>query len=394
MTKTANIPDSFRTALPAVLFVAAIFFFNFLTRVALAPLMPVIQDDLGFTHAGAGQLFFALAVGNGAGLFLNAFISRATDHRRTVGLSAVMVGVFALVTPLADSYAMLLAALLALGMAVGVYLPSGIAAVTSLVRREDWGKTMAAHELAPNLSYVVAPLMAEALLLFFGWRAPLVVLGVAQIAIGLIFLRCGKGGEFPGVVPGPAQMLAIVRRPVFWLLILLFSMAVGVSIGPYSMLPLYLTDAHGYTREEANRLLAASRVTACFVPFFAGWITDRWGARPAILLYLLLCGSALVALGFASGAPLVALVVLQPIFSVLLFAPGFTVLARVFEAKERSVAVALMGPINAVIGVGAVPTFLGHMGDAGLFHLGFLSLGCILLATILFLPVLPSGQSE
>jgi len=394
MRYSTSHPESFKSALLAVVFVTSIFFCNFLSRVVLAPLMPVIQADLGFTHAGAGHLFLALAMGNGTGLLLSWFISRTMYHRRTVGVSAVLVGVTALMAPLAGGYYSFMGALCVLGVAVGLYLPSGISTITSLVQKEDWGKTLAVHEMAPNVSYVVAPLLAEAVLLFFDWRAALYLLGVVQICLGLWFIRAGRGGDFPGVVPGPDMIWQIVKRPIFWLLVLLFSLAVGASIGPYSMMPLYLVDSHGYVREEANRLLAVSRIAACFVPFLAGWITDRWGARPAILLYLLLNGASLVVLGLASGPLLVGMVLLQPIFSVLLFAPGFTMLSMVFLPEHRSVAVALIGPLNAVIGVGLFPTFLGHMGDAGHFDTGFLVQGCLLLLAIFFLPILPKGTAR
>lgn len=393
MSQTTHSGHPFRLVLPAVVFVTSIFFCNFLSRVVLAPLMPVIQADLGFTHAGAGHLFLALALGNGAGLLLNGFISRVLDHRRTVGVSAILVGILALLAPLARDYGMLMGALLGLGVSVGLYLPSGIAAVTSLVRPSEWGKTLAVHELAPNLSYVIAPLLAEAVLLFFEWRAALGFLGGLQVCLGFWFLKSGRGGEFPGVVPGPDKIKRIVRRPILWLLILYFSMAVGASIGPYTMIPLYLTDVHGFSREQANHLLAISRIGACFVPILAGWITDKWGARPAILLYLVTNGSALVMLGLASGSMLVTMVILQPIFSVILFAPGFTMLSMSFGPKTRPVAIALMGPVNAIIGIGVFPTFLGHMGDAGMFEYGFLIQGCLLLGAMVFLPLLPAGRA-
>lgn len=393
MPDANNTSLPFKSALPAVVFVTAIFFLNFISRVVLAPLMPVIQADLGFTHAGAGHLFLSLAIGNALGLLLSGFVSRSMCHSRTVGISAVLIGICALIAPLSQDYATLMGALLMLGIAVGLYLPSGIATITSLVRKEDWGKTMAVHEMAPNMSYVMAPLLAEVALFLFDWRAALTFLGVIQIGMGLCFIKSGRGGNFPGVVPGPAMILQIVRRPIFWLLVLMFSMAVGASIGPYTMLPLYLVDAHGYTREEANHLLAVSRIMACFAPFLAGWITDKWGAKPAIFLYLSLTGSALVALGFASGSTLVTMVLMQPVFSVILFAPGFTMLSMVFDPSQRSVAVALMGPLNALIGIGLIPTFLGHMGDAGMFNTGFLIQGCILLGALAFLPILPKGKA-
>lgn len=389
MTRNTNVSQPFLAALPAVVFVTAIFFCNFITRVIFAPLMPLIQTDLGFTHAGAGHLFLALAVGNGTGLLLSGFFSRAFDHRRTVGTSAILIGVFSLAVPSTQTYASLLASIFVLGISVGIYLPSGIATITSLVRREDWGKAMALHELAPNTAYVAAPLLAEAVLVFFEWRSTLYLIGVGQIVLGVWFFRAGRGGEFPGIVPRPDKVVEILKRPIFWVIVMLMSTAVGASIGPYSMIPLYLVDDHGFAREEANQLLAASRVAACAMPFLAGWVTDRWGARPAVVLSVLANGLALVGLGLASGTMLVAMVVLQPICSVLLFAPGFTVLSMTFEPQDRSVAIALMGPLNAGIGIGLFPTFLGHMGDAGLFDTGFLALGGVLLATLLFLPVLP-----
>ena len=85
MINKTNLHEAFKTALPVVLFVDAIFFFNFISRMILASLMPVIELDLGFSHAGAGQLFLTLAFGTGAGLLLNCFISRTVNHRKTVG---------------------------------------------------------------------------------------------------------------------------------------------------------------------------------------------------------------------------------------------------------------------------------------------------------------------
>ncbi|QGY39051.1 MFS transporter [Pseudodesulfovibrio cashew] len=393
MTDNTSSPRPFSSALPAVIFVTSIFFCNFLSRVIFAPLMPVMQVDFDFTHAGAGHLFLALAVGNALGLFVSGLVSRALYHRRTVAFSAMLVGCCALSVPQAGSFWTLLLTVFALGVSVGLYLPSGIATVTSLVRKEDWGKTMALHELAPNAAYVTAPLLAEAVLLHFQWRTALYLLGAAQLCLAAWFLKAGKGGEYPGVFPGPDTIRRIVRRPVFWLLVLFMCTAVGASLGPYSMLPLYLSDAHGYTREQANQLLAISRIAGCFAPFGAGWITDRWGPKPAILLAVSCNCLTLTGLGLASGEWLVAMVLLQPVFSVLVFAPAFTVLAFAFEPQDRAVAISLMGPLNALFGLGLFPTLLGHMGDAGHFDLGFLLLAGVLLGALCCLPLLP-GRAQ
>jgi NNP family nitrate/nitrite transporter-like MFS transporter len=99
-------------------------------------------------------------------------------------------------------------------------------------------------------------------------------------------------------------------------------------------------------------------------------------------------------IGFASGSLLAGLVLLQPVFSVLIMAPGFTVLALSFPPQLRSVTIALMGPINAMVGVGLVPTFLGYLGDAGHFDIGFIVMGIILLFSMIFLPFFPRGNAS
>lgn len=59
--------------------------------------------------------------------------------------------------PLAQGLYSLGAVCLGLGLAAGLYLPSGVAALTSFVRPRDWGKAVAMHEIAPNGGMVLAP---------------------------------------------------------------------------------------------------------------------------------------------------------------------------------------------------------------------------------------------
>ncbi len=354
--------------------------------------MPILEIELGFNHAAAGNIFLALGVGNAIGLLLNGFLSREINHNRTVGWSAVIVGVISLFLSQAWSYPSLVCGMLALGICVGLYLPSGIATVTSLVRPEDWGKTIATHEAAPNTAFVVAPLLAEAVLLFADWHVAVLMLAVIQIMLGLLFLRFGKGGAYPGVSPLSSLAGRLVRRPVLWLLVFCFCTAVGISMGPYSMLPLFLVDDRGFSREAANQLLAISRIGAVILPFVSGWFTDRWGAKPALFLYFALCGCATILIGLASGPLLVAAVVLQPMFSVLFFTPAFTVVSHMFNPEERAVVVSFVGPINAFLGVGLIPWALGQLGQAGYFSEGFVAQGALCVLSLALLPRFPSNH--
>lgn len=393
MQKEPQYPLPFRRALPGVLFLSGIFFLNFLSRVILGPLMPAIETDLGITHADAGHIFLLLSLGNGLGLILSGTISKRVGHRNTVTVSAICTGLAATLTAFVNSHFTLLATILLLGTAVGIYLPSGYSTITALLSKKDWGKGAAVHELAPNSAYIIAPLLAELVLIFTDWRAAFLVVGIAQILSGLLFARFGRGGRFKGRQLDFATVKAVLRRKEFYVITLFFSLAVAASIGPYSMMSLYLTSEHGFERSDANQLLSISRCLAILMPILAGWCTDRFGVRPTVRFYLLTTGILTLLLGLAPSVTLLhASVIAQPLFSTIFFPAGFAALSYAFDQEIRGSAISVMGPINAAIGIGITTTVLGHLGDAGMFHVGFMIQGGLLLGGLVLVRLLPTGK--
>jgi NNP family nitrate/nitrite transporter-like MFS transporter len=300
-------------------------------------------------------------------------------HYRTITLSACAIGLALLAISFSDSQASVLAGLALLGMAAGLYLPSGIATLTSLVGPKQWGKALAIHELAPNLGFVLAPLVSEALLKWFSWRGILGVMGGASIAAGLAFARFGKGGRFPGAAPSVASLQNILAKPAFWIITILFSLAITGSLGVYAMLPLYLVAERGITQYSANILVAISRISGLGMAFVAGWATDRFGAKRIIAAVFLLTGTATLLLGLVKGFWLVTIVFLQPMLAVCFFPAGFAALSCVGPSSSRNVAVSLAIPLAFLIGGGGIPTGIGIMGDFANFALGFGLAGVLIL---------------
>lgn len=377
---------SFAGALPPLLFVTSIFLINFLSRTALAPLLPAVEADLGLAHAGAGRLFLLVGGGNALGLLCNGFVSKALNHRRTVALSALAAGLALLCAAAAPHMAVFRLSLFAMGVCLGFYLPSGVATVVSLVSARDWGKAISIHEIAPNLSYALAPLLAEAMLRWFSWRTTLGLLGVLQLAAGLAFVLLRGGTEQRGESPRPEILRRVLARPVFWGLAAAFGLAIGASFGTYAMTTLYLVE-RGLPRAEANTLLTAARAAALVAAFGAGWLVDRLGPRGALRIYFTGAGLTLVAVGLAPAGLLPVAVAVQACFSVFYFPAGFAALSGAFPGELRSVAVSLAVPLGMVGGLGCIPPLLGLCGDAGLFGAGFVLLGLAVCAGLLLLPL-------
>jgi len=387
MDATMNGVD-FRKAIPALILLTGMFLLNFMTRVALSPLLSELEADLAISHAEAGRLFLFLALGVSLGSFSNGMVSRRIAHRATIAASAFMAGIMLTALSFARSYALLSGGLFVLGLCAGLYFPSGLAAITATVRKPDWGKAIGVHDTAASLSFVLIPLFAELILLAGTWRDALWVLGAVQAAVAVVYFRKGLGRESFGASPRPSVLAAILRTRQFWLLSFFFGIAAGSSLGSFNMLPLYLTTEHGFARETANTLVSAARVSGLFMTLVAGYLTDRLGVKAALRLYFAACAVLTALYGLTSGPLLIASLFLQSAVATCFFAPGFTALSRAFAGPAQNVATSVIGLGAAIIGQGLVPTMLGAAGSAGHFGLGFVVLGFLLLACLPMLKLL------
>ena len=103
--------------------------------------------------------------------------------------------------------------------------------------------------------------------------------------------------------------------------------------------------------------------------------------------------SSLRCLGYLPDNWLSVAVLFQPLLAVWFFPAAFAAIAAITPAHARNLAVSFSVPFGFLIGGGAIPTFIGAMGDAGSFATGFIVTGALitgggLLALLLRLPKL------
>jgi NNP family nitrate/nitrite transporter-like MFS transporter len=267
-----------------------------------------------------------------------------------------------------------------LGISSGTYLPSGITTVTSLVDSKQWGKAVAIHELAPNLAFLLTPLLVEMLLYWFVWSNIFFLVGIGSIFVGFAFARFGKGGNFLGEAPNFSSIRPILKVPAFWILIFLFGLAIASTLGIYNMLPLYLVAEHGISREWANSLISISRISTLGMALLAGWATDRFGPKTIMIGVFLITGILTLLLGIVSTYWIGTVVFLQPMLAACFFPAGFAALSLISTSENRNVAISLTIPIAFVIGGGAVPALIGIMADKGYFAWGISLSGVLIMA--------------
>lgn len=340
--------------------------------------MPAVEGDLGLDHGQAGGFFLLISIGYFLTVLGSGIVSSRLTHRGTIILSSITVGMALLLVSIGKSLLGIRIGLFFLGMAAGLYLPSGIATLTDSVNSGEWGKAIAIHEMAPNLSFVAAPLVTEGLLIYFNWRGVLVILGLASLAFGIAFARFGRGGSFQGEAPSLTTFKPLLSESSFWIIMVLFTLGIGGSLGVYTMLPLYMVDGYAMDRSASNTLIALSRIPGPVMAFLAGWASDRLEPARTIRVIFLLTGLATMLLGVAERSWVVYIVFLQPLIAVCFFPPGFAALSSIGPPASRNIAVSLTVPIAFLLGGGLVPTVIGSLGELGRFSLGFIFVGAVI----------------
>jgi MFS transporter, NNP family, nitrate/nitrite transporter len=387
-------PVPFREKIGITLFLAWLFYLGFVTRVMFAPLMPAIEKDLGIGHSEAGSLFLMMSFGYLLAPFCSGLISSRINHRGNLGVSAWFIGLTLIPFGFVNAFWALRVLPMIIGLAAGVHLPSAIATITAEVRKQDWGKALSVHQAAPPLAFVTAPLIAALLLNWFSWRYVLMIWAALALFSALLYTLRGTGGDFSGQLPSLANINAVLSKYSFWIMVLLFAMAMGGNAGIYAMLPLFLVNEHGMDLTHANTILGLSQVSGLLMVFVAGWITDRVGQKPAMLAALLTAGMATVLIGLLKGGWLVVMIFIQPAMLSSFFPAAFAALSRIAPPSLRSVTNALGPPVSFLIGGGILPALIGYLGDHYTFSAGIMLAGGFMVAGPILILFLKLGQYD
>jgi NNP family nitrate/nitrite transporter-like MFS transporter len=172
----------------------------------------------------------------------------------------------------------------------------------------------------------------------------------------------------------------LVRTPAFWIMVILFGMGVSSTVGIYAMLPLYLVSDRHVEATWANTVTALSRSYGPVFGILGGWASDRLGPKRTMVVSLIITGVLTLLLGSVADGWISAVVIVQPALAVWFFPAGFAALAVIAPPQARNLAVGFTIPVGYLIGGGAIPTFIGFMGDAAFFSLGFTITGVLIIA--------------
>lgn len=283
----------------------------------------------------------------------------------------------------------------------------GMVAASSLLSRwftERMGSVSALPYAAVGAGMILFPPAAQLLIDAYGWRIAHRVLGMLTFAALALVLVLPLGRFTAGSATWRAQrataassgtswtMTAAVRTGAFWALFLAYF---ATAVAAYAVMPhsvAFLVE-QGFNPLVAAGAFGFNGVMSVIGILTIGWLSDRWGRRPTVVVSYLFSVTGIAALllvtVWQSMVPVYAFVVC---FGLMQGARGPILVALVARIFAGGSVGTIFGALSMALGTGAaVGSFAAGLihqwtgNYVGAFLLAILSC-CVGMATFLFAP--------
>lgn len=326
------------------------------TMLARLVISPVVPDITGRFDVSTGAVGLALS-GMWAAYALTQFPSGILGDRfgeRRVILAAVGVtAVASLTLALAPTYPAFAVLTVALGAGAGLHYSVATAFLTK--EFDDIGRAIGVHVSGGPFAGLVAPIVATAVAVRYGWRAAIAVGSAVALPVFVAF--AWRIRPTPPERPGEAMRDRMAIRPLLGMLSrpsVTFTTAVAV-LGAFtwqataSFLPAFLVDFRGLTETSAGLLFSAYFVVNGLAQPAIGLVSDRIGRDGAATATMAL---GVVGYGLLVGGPRVMLLPAVVVVGVAMTwgAPLQSRFFDTFEANERGAAFGLVRTAYMVLG--------------------------------------------
>jgi sugar phosphate permease len=377
---------------------------NYLDRGALSIANPLIRTEMGVSIGQMGLLLSAFAWSYAlAQLPVGGLVDRA-GPRVLLGLGITLWSLAQGAGGMVMSYSQFIWARIFLGVGEAPQYPTAARVVSNWFARSDRGLPTGIFNAASPLGTALAPPLLTLLMLYLGWRAMFIAMGVVGLAAALIWVVVYRDPAAVSLTTEDSAYLTSGEvevappRTTFaeWRGLFAHRTTWGMMIGFFGSVYLnwvYLTWLPGYLEIERHMSLLKSGFAAA-IPFFfgfvgclaAGWFSDLVAKRVRSPVASRKLPVIVAMLGMALFTVPAALVTSNALALVCISVVIF--LANAASVSSWALAMAVAPP-NRVASLGALQNFGGFLGGA----LAPIVTGFIAQATHSFVPALLTGAA-
>ena len=254
----------------------------YLARGVLPPVLPVLAEELGLTHAQSGLLETAYLVGYIASKMPAGALSSRFVARRVLAASMVGYGAATFLVSGAAGYAQILVLRFLVGLFQGVHLPVANALLSDRFGPRQ-SRAIGFNESGANIGNTLAFPLTVTILSSLGWRYAFVLLSLPAFLLSAAAFTLMRDEE-----PAPA---AAGSRPNgrfrdYWRLLVPFALSHGaynlVLRTTFTFTPSFLVEFRGLDVAAAGIVAATLPFAGIFAKMASGLVAERLGRRLSI----------------------------------------------------------------------------------------------------------------
>lgn len=364
------------------------FFVTYFARLAISPVVPFITEDFEISNTLIGIALTGMWLAYGLAQFPSGMLADRYGEKPIILVAVGGTTVVSLLLALSPLYPVFVVAAIALGAVAGLHY----AVATTLLSRtfDDLGTAVGLHSIGGPLAGLIAPVVAAAIGVRYGWRPAIAVTAAVGVPIFVLFVWRVRPIE-PRRPETPfrerlklGSMLGVISRPTIAFPLLVAMAGTYVAQGLLSFFPAFLVAFHDYTPTAAGVAFSAFFIVRAVSQVALGRASDAYG-RDAAIASSMLAGAVgvpivILAPGLGTMALGIALVGVSSSFFSAIDPRFIDALSR----EERGMGFGLIRTVYTVlgasgsVGVGLTADLFGWAVAFGvlavLFSMSFLAL--------------------
>ena len=300
------------------------------------------------------------------------------NRRRLIALVLTFWSAMTALCGFAKSFGLLAFARAGVGVGEGGANPAGMSLLSDHFPPRRRSLALALFQVGGNLGMLASFMGASWIAASHGWRAAFWVAAVPGLVLAvliLLFMPDAPRGQYDGETQAPLTFGETIRqlwrnKAYVWLC---WAASFGVfsSLGMLIWLPQFFIRLHGMDQKEVGFLFGPAASLGLIVGMLlGGWLGNRM-ARAHLAAPVWICVGAnlvlvpvLLTVLWSASTGLALLACFLAMGLAVLYAPAFqATMQSVAPARQRGMAGACSNVLNALIGQGLIPLFVGILSD-------------------------------
>jgi MFS family permease len=255
----------------------------------LAPITPTLAAAFDVPLGLAAQVIGANLLGRLVLMIPSGYVADRYGSRSAMIAGPILIVVCSALTLVTPSFWLLLAAQFLAGGGSALWQLGRELIAVDLVASNARGRVMSMFIGVSSAGTAIGPLLGGFLNDLIGFRGVFAVALAMAIGVLLISFTVADSGSRPAPPAKPSPRLGGIREidPLFRLTYILMifgtlAATLRATVGT-AMLPLYAGAELGFSSSEVGVLLGITGITNLAVLGVAGWVSDTWGRKAAVV---------------------------------------------------------------------------------------------------------------